>query len=336
MTRSSAYTVYGLGPIGLEILRGVFQNDPDSLIGVVDINPNLTGKDVGTLLNIEKWGIEVVPHIQKVNSCFNRPVALHATGSNAERVWPQIKELLDHGYSVVSTCEQLSFPWRRYPSLSTEIDSYAKEKGLSVIGTGINPGFIMDTLAICFSTVMTSIRKISIRRTVDVSKRRIPLQQKVGIGMSKERFEQLAAREHIGHVGLEESLRMIAYSIQWAIDDVSNFIEPTLAEEEMTIPLTNLSRGDVNGLHQRSQGKTADGKEIILDLTMSVGVKQEDEIIIEGDGTQRLLVPGGIFGDTATAAMVINTAKQINAVSKPGLLTMADIGIPRNINQPKE
>lgn len=75
-------------------------------------------------------------------------------------------------------CEQLSFPWDRYPELAKEIDDYAKAIRLSVIGTGINPGFIMDTLVICFSTVLTTVNKIIVNRRVDVSKRRIPLQKK--------------------------------------------------------------------------------------------------------------------------------------------------------------
>lgn len=151
--------------------------------------------------------------------------------------------------------------------------------------------------------------------------------------MPKEEFESLAEQNKIGHVGLEESIRLIAYGLNWNLTSVKNTIEPTIAGENITVPLTSLKPGDVNGLHQVSKGKTSNGREICLDLTMSVGINQEDEIIIEGNETQRLIIPNGIFGDTATAAMVINTAKQIDAIRKPGLLTMTDIGLPRNIYQ---
>ncbi|MFE0507113.1 NAD(P)H-dependent amine dehydrogenase family protein [Peribacillus butanolivorans] len=329
----SKFSVFGLGPIGIEILRSAYQTNPHSIIGVIDIDPEKIGNDIGLLINEKQTGLNVVSSIQEVKTNTDHPVALHATGSNLQQVWPQIKELLDHGFSVVSTCEQLSFPWDRYPELAKEIDDYAKAKRLSVIGTGINPGFIMDTLVICFSTVLTTINKIIVNRRVDVSKRRIPLQKKVGIGMPKEEFESLAEQNKIGHVGLEESVRLIAYGLNWNLASVKNTIEPTITRENITVPLTSLKPGDVNGLHQVSKGKTSNGREICLDLTMSVGINQEDEIIIEGNETQRLIIPNGIFGDTATAAMVINTAKQIDAIRKPGLLTMADIGLPRNIYQ---
>ena len=278
----SEFTVFGLGPIGIEILRSAYQTNPQSIFGVVDIDPDKIGKDIGSLINEKETNKCVVSHIKEVRTDADHPVALHATGSNAQQVWPQIKELLDHGFSVVSTCEELSFPWHRYPVLSQEIDDYAKEKGLSVIGTGINPGYIMDTMAISFSTVLTTVNKIRVNRKVDVSKRRLPLQKKVGIGMTKEEFEFLAEQNKIGHVGLEESVRLIAYGLNWKLSSVLNTIEPTIASENITVPLTTLKPGDVKGLHQISTGKTTDGKEIHLDLTMSAGIKQEDEIVIEG------------------------------------------------------
>ena len=94
-------------------------------------------------------GIKVVANLDELELSDENPkVAIHATGSNLEKVWPQIKNLLNHGFSVVSTCEELSYPWYRYAELSKEIDDYAKNKGLFVIGTGVNPGFIMDTMTL--------------------------------------------------------------------------------------------------------------------------------------------------------------------------------------------
>ncbi|MFJ7638325.1 hypothetical protein ACIQZM_12895 [Peribacillus sp. NPDC097206] len=329
----SKFSVFGLGPIGMEILRSAYLTNPQSIIGAVDIDPQKVGKDIGLIINENKMNVHVVSSIHEVKTSVEHPIALHATSSNANHVWPQIKELLDHGFSVVSTCEQLSFPWQRYPELAKEIDIYAKSKGLSVIGTGINPGFIMDTMAICFSTVVTTVNRVLVNRKVDVSKRRLPLQRKVGIGMTKGEFEALAEQDKIGHVGLEESVRLIAYGLDWELTSINNTIEPTIATEDITVPLTSLKKGAVSGLHQVSRALTSTGKEICLDLNMSVGINQEDEIIIEGNETQRLIIPNGVFGDTATASMVINTAKQIDAIRKPGLLTMADIGLPRNSQQ---
>lgn len=329
----SSFIVFGLGPIGIEIIRSAYQNNPLSIIGAVDIDPQKVGKNISTFIDGVTSNVQVVSSINELQTSGKNPIALHATGSNLQNVWNQIKELLDNGFSVVSTCEQLSYPWERYPELSKEIDVYAKERGLSVIGTGINPGFIMDTVALCFSSVLTTLEKVSVYRSVDVSKRRIPLQKKVGIGMSKAEFEALAILDQIGHVGLEESVRLIAHGLNWELVEVDNSIVPTIATKRINTPLTELQIGDVSGLHQISQGRTSSGKEIYLELTMAADVQQEDKIVIKGNETQTIVIPNGIFGDTATAAMVINTAKLVNTICKPGLLTMAEIGLPRNIQQ---
>ncbi|RXT04325.1 hypothetical protein [Ammoniphilus sp. CFH 90114] len=322
---------YGLGPIGLEILKRATQATDIQVLGAVDIDPNKIGQDIGTLVSDNKMDRHVVSSIVDIPACNDFKVAIHATGSNLERVWPQMRDLLDQGYSVVSTCEELSYPWHRYPELSAEIDAYAKEKGLTVLGTGVNPGFIMDTMVVALTGVTNSMSGIKVNRRVDVSKRRIPLQKKVGIGMAKEEFEQLANENRIGHVGLEESLRMVAYGLNWELEEVSNFIEPTISKANDKVDLCDILAGQVNGLHQESRGRTRDGKEIVLDLVMSVGVKQEDEIIIEGSEPKHLVIPGGIFGDTATAAIALNSAKLVSLTKKAGLLTMVDAGVPRNV-----
>ncbi|MDF2650469.1 MAG: hypothetical protein K0Q73_6274 [Paenibacillus sp.] len=323
---------FGLGPIGMEILKMGYHSPDVLVIGAVDVDPDKIGKNIGALAEAEGSDSYVVSNINSLPSNKGKKVAIHATGSNLVKVWPQIRELLDHGFSVVSTCEELSYPFHRYPELAKEINEYAKQKGQIVIGTGVNPGFIMDTMVLCLTAVTKSISKVTVSRKVDVSKRRIPLQKKVGIGMTKEEFEGLARDNKIGHVGLEESLRLIAYGLNWEVGEVNNQIEPTVSSENVELALTALKVGQVSGLHQVSTAKTKDGKEIILDLVMSVGVQQADEIIVEGDAIHRLLIPDGIFGDTATSAIAINCAKLVNQSNQVGLLTMADLGLPRNIH----
>lgn len=315
---------FGLGPIGLEILKQCQEATNINVIGAVDIDPEKVGKDIGLLIGKETKGINVVSSMKefkKPDNDSSRNVAIHATGSNLENIWPQIKQLLDHGFSVVSTCEELSYPMARYPELAKEIDEYTRKKHLTVLGTGVNPGFVMDTLVLCLSSVTKNISCIKVSRKVDVSKRRLPLQKKVGVGMEKDVFEQLAEKGKIGHVGLEESVRLIAYGLNLQITDVSNSIEPTISKVDQK----------VNGLHQTSITKTKEGKHLVLDLIMSVGVNQADEIVITGDESQRLVIPGGIFGDTATASIAINNSKLVHSMSERGLKTMADIGLPRNL-----
>ena len=325
---------FGLGPIGLEILKKTSEVHHLNVVAAVDIDPNKVGKDIGELIGTEQKGVKVIDRLDQLASLPDdvAKVAIHATGSNLENVWPQIKQLLDHGYSVVSTCEELSYPWHRYPQLAKEMNRYAEQKGLAVIGTGVNPGFIMDTMTLCFTSVVNEVNDIKVTRKVDVSKRRVPLQKKVGVTMTEEEFYSLAKENKIGHVGLEESARLIAYGLGVELISVSNSIHPTIADYDVELALGSLQKGQVSGQHQIVEAKTTDGRTITLELIMSVAVTQEDRIELIGNEPLELVVPNGIFGDTATAAMAINTAKIIGSSDFTGVLTMADIKLPRNLN----
>ncbi|MFS0724659.1 hypothetical protein [Paenibacillus sp. 1P07SE] len=326
--------IYGLGPIGIQILQQCLRSERLALIGAVDIDPGKIGQDIGELAGGKPIGLRAVSSVEEIAVPVSdgRKVAIQATGSNLEQVWPQIRQLLDAGFSVVSTCEQLSYPWHRYPRLSAEIDRYARQTRHIVVGTGVNPGFVMDSLALYLTSVTNGIHSIAVSRKVDVARRRVPLQKKVGIGMTAEQFQALAREERIGHVGLEESLRLIAYGLELTLEDVQNRIEPTLAEKDMTLAVGPLRAGEVSGMHQVSRGTTAEGVSVELDLTMAVGAAQEDRITVRSDEMPplSLVIPNGIFGDTATANIAVNTVKTVHSFAADGLLTMADLPIIRN------
>ncbi|WP_404332474.1 hypothetical protein [Mesobacillus maritimus] len=328
--------LYGLGPIGIQILKNCLETNSVNVIGAVDIDPNKVGVDIGVLAGKDPVGILVVSNLEEVNQAQleGEKVALHATGSNVAVVEPQFEALLNQGYSVVSTCEQLSYPWYRHPQASKRIDQLAREKKLTVVGTGINPGFVMDSLAVFATTVTHSIRGIYVSRKVDVSKRRIPLQQKVGIGMTPEEFLALAVEDKIGHVGLEESLRLIGYGLNLTLNEVRNSTVPTIASTDTEVALGPINKGAVNGMHQISSALTSEGFPIELDLIMSVDIQQEDRvrIALKGQDDLQIVIPGGIFGDTATANVMLNTAKTISSSQNMGLLTMVDIPLVRNAN----
>jgi 4-hydroxy-tetrahydrodipicolinate reductase len=328
--------LYGLGPIGIQILQNCLEAEHVNVIGAIDIDPNKVGKDVGSLAGKERVEIEVVSSLTEVDSIKveGKKIALHATGSDVERMEPQFEALLQAGYSVVSTCEQLSYPWHRHPKTAARIDQLARKKDLTVIGTGINPGFIMDSLTVFATTVTHEITGIYVSRKVDVSKRRLPLQEKVGTGMTPEAFLELAKQGRIGHVGLEESLRLIAYGLNLSLKDVQNSTLPTIATKDTVVALGPLQKGQVSGMHQVSTATTEEGIPIELDLVMSIEIEQEDRIriVMEEGNDLELVIPGGIFGDTATANVMLNTAKTINASMNTGLLTMADIPLVRNVN----
>ncbi|MPZ60829.1 MAG: hypothetical protein GEU93_05940 [Propionibacteriales bacterium] len=324
--------LYGLGPIGRQILDVAARSETLHILGAVDIDPALVGRDVATLsTHSRQAGPQVVATVDDLPTELytrNGATALHATGSRLSDVWPQLRQLLDAGLSVVSTCEELSYPWHQHPELSKEIDRYARERGRTVLGTGVNPGFVMDVLPMCLTAVFDDVQGIHVTREVDVSSRRVPLQRKVGVGLEPTRFAQMAATGKIGHVGLEESARLVAHGLSWEIDGITNAIEPTIATARHRVELGELLPGEVDGLAQRCVATTKDGRTIELDLVMRVEVEQKDEIVVTGAERHRVVIPGGLPGDTATAAITVNCAERIGGMDK-GLLTMAEAGLPR-------
>lgn len=327
-----AVVSFGLGPIGVEILKKCSLEEHIEVVGGVDVDPQKLELPLSELVSEAPTNRHIHDNISKLQhivSAYEHKVAVHATGSHLPSVWPQIKELLDHGFHVVSTCEELLYPWHRYPELSAEIDQYAQRKGKAVIGTGINPGFVMDTLPLVASTVTDGITRIQIKRHVDASKRRVPLQQKVGIGKTVKAFEELAKDNAIGHVGLEESLRMLAAGLGVTIQDIDASLQPVLLEQKLSLPWIDLEIGDVAGQLQKMSAVTEEGITLELELKMAAGLEAQDAIFVEGNDHVQLLIPNGIFGDTATASMIVNVGKSLAWQEQVGLVTMMDGGLPR-------
>ena len=247
-------------------------------------------------------------------------VVVHTTGSSLTEVYPQLLMMLACEKSVVSSCEELAFPWKRYPEISQQLDRKAKEAGVRVLGSGVNPGFVMDLLPLMAATVTRQIKSIKVERVVDVSTRRMQLQRKVGVGISVKAFQQAADAGGIGHVGLRESLYMVADTIGWRLDDVIETIEPVLAQNRQNTEYFSIDKGYVIGLKQTAAG-VASGRQVVkLDLEMSIGAKNtRDSIEIDGVPPVKLVIPGGIHGDIATASIMTNCVPAIARSRETGL-----------------
>jgi len=206
---------YGLGPIGCGTARAVLEHPGMELVGAVDIDPQKAGKDVGSVLGLPDTGVLVRSSLGQVMAEGQADVALHCTGSVLPAVKGQILEILGAGLHVISTCEELSWPLRRYPDLAEEIDQTAIKAGKIVTGTGVNPGFAMDLLPLVLSNASLGVRSVKVHRVLDAGKRRGPLQKKVGAGMEKEDFLALAREAKNGHAGFIESVAMLGAGLGW-------------------------------------------------------------------------------------------------------------------------
>ncbi len=319
---------YGLGPIGCHIARVAATRDGIQIVGGVDIDPSKTGQDLGKVCGINRLlGIPVERTLEAVLNRTGADLVVHSTGSHIAQVMDQLNGLIDAGLDVVSTCEELSYPWSNHPEEASAIDARASERGVAVLGTGVNPGFVMDTLALVLSGVCQQVSAVRICRVVDTSKRRVQLQRKTGAGTTLTEFQRRVAAGTLRHVGLPESLQMVAAGLGWHLDKVQDLIEPIIAERGVRGEYFAVEVGQVAGVRQTARGLVGGREVISLELRMELGASESYDIIhLEGTPVVDLRIAGGIHGDLATAAIVVNAIPRL-VEARPGLLTMMDMPV---------
>lgn len=316
---------YGLGPIGIEAARVVARRQGMVSVGAVDIDPAKVGRDLGELIDCGKQTGAIVRSSLAEALASPADVALHTTGSYLSQVRPQLEGLLEAGLHVVSTCEELSYPVADRRGIATELDLLAKEKGVVLLGTGINPGFAMDALPIFLTSVCQDVTSIKVKRVNDAGKRRLPLQRKVGAGLSEAEFQKLVDAGSVRHVGLRESVEMIADAMGWKLERVEETTAGVLAKESVTTKYLTVEPGQVAGVRQVGTGYVDGRPAIELELQMYVGAADEgDEIWIEGRPSLHTRCDTGFPGDITTAGILVNAAKRVPALSA-GLWTMKDL-----------
>src|SRR5271170_396758 len=285
------------------------------IVGAIDSDPAKAGRDLGEVVGAEDapWGIAISASASAV---LGRAVDLvmHSTSSYLPEVAEELMTCISAGCCIVSTCEELAYPFRKHPELSANLDSAAIDEGVALVGTGVNPGFVMDKLVLTLSAAAQRVDWASAVRVVDASKRRLPLQKKVGAGMTPDEFRAQVAAGRIKHHGLPESVAMVAAGLGFAIDDISETIEPVMAEEAVKTEFLEVAPGQVAGVHQVARGFAAGEEKIFLELKMYVGAKNPaDTVELRGVPGLTLTIPGGTHGDTATAAIAVNTIPAILA-----------------------
>jgi 4-hydroxy-tetrahydrodipicolinate reductase len=312
---------YGIGPIGAEIARLLLTKPWVKITGAVDIDPNKIGKDLGEVIGLDrKVGVIVTPEVQ------GKPdVICHSTGSRLRDVVGQLESLLDRGCHVVSTCEELSFPLDA--EIRERLQHVARAKNVGLLGTGVNPGFVMDKLPLTITSVCQDVKSVDIIRIQNASTRREPLQRKVGASMTVDEFRAAVDAGKIKHMGLKESLMMVGSGLGVEFESVSEEkIDPIVAEREVVTQYLRVAPGQVAGVHQTIYGK---GRiNVSLELRMYVGAEDvaADRVIVRGVPDVEMEIKGGVHGDRATAAMVVNSIPRI-VQAKAGVLTMDDVAI---------
>jgi len=316
--------VMGLGIIGQEIARAAYASPELKLIGAVDTSPLLAGKKLGEVLGNGQVSLKVASRLEEAVGRTKGAVLLHATGSRLPQVMEQLLEAVERGMSVVSTCEELSFPFLKYPELAARLEKAAQRAGVTVLGTGVNPGFVMDRLVAVAGQVCGPVRRAVATRVVDARTRREALQRKIGAGLTEDEFDALAEKEQIGHVGLLESAALCSVGLGLDCDDFEEELVPVIAEEDIQGGAFPVKAGRVAGISQTVVGLEDGQERVRLELTIAVGAEETgDRIQLDADPPE-LLIRGGVAGDRATANVVVNAAPRVTA-AEAGLLTVLEL-----------
>jgi 4-hydroxy-tetrahydrodipicolinate reductase len=318
--------VVGLGPIGLNAAKAVAEDKTLKLVGLVDIDPSKRGKTLGQLTgNGGKGGPKVVASIAEAAKAKPQ-VAIVTTASHFAKVAPTLRECIKRRMHVCSSCEEMSFPQYLNPVLAKKIDAEAKKAKVALLGTGVNPGFVMDYLPVVLSSQVAKVRGVKVFRRLDAATRRMPLQKKVGATMTTGEFAALKAKNAIGHMGIGESAAMIATGLgrKPKKGSVRIGLDPVIADRPMDSLLGRIEPGKVCGMRNTAKW-SGEGLSVELDLIMAIGTTDpHDRVEIDGPVPLKLRIEGGTPGDTATVAAMLNGARVL-PTAPPGLHTMLTI-----------
>jgi hypothetical protein len=329
MPRASAgpvpVVVMGLGVIGQEIARAAQLSPEVELVGAMDSNPQLVGRALSDILGVAGVRGKVVGSLEAAVGRRKGVVLLHATGSRLAQVMEQLLEAVRMGLHVVSTCEELAFPFLKYPELAERLDDAAQAAKVTVLGTGINPGLAMDRLVACAGQACGPVRHATVTRVVDARTRREALQRKVGAGLTEDEFFALVDKDQLGHVGLVESAALCALGLGMDCDDFEEEIVPVFAEEDITGGAFPVKQGRVAGIFQSAVGLEEGQERVRLELTIAMGADNPvDRIEIEAEPRIVMEIRGGVSGDRAVAHTLVNAAPRVTA-AEAGLLTVLEL-----------
>ena len=299
----------GMGAIGTEIL-GYLLKRSHEVVGVVDNDPEKAGRSVAELTGLP-LAVRVSPSIREVQ-LEGADVAIFSTKSRIPDIADDIAYAATAGLDVVTTSEEMAYPAYAGGEAAAALDKLAREKGVTILGVGVNPGFVMDWVPSLVVSATKSPTSIHVVRSVDVSKRRRQLQAKTGVGHTRAKFEKEMKEGVLGHVGLVESAHLIALSLGKPLDELKHGVFPVVGSEDY-----------VMGVRQFAEGKAGDCL-IRLDLEMTMTSADFDVVEVKGDPELKLRFEKGVFGDSATVALTAHAAERVGR-AKPGLITVLDL-----------
>jgi hypothetical protein len=339
MRENVKVVIWGFGAMGSGMARMLLTKKGVEIVGVCDRNENRVGKSMYDVLGIERGDrpeVIINPNIEEVLTEKCCDVCLCATDSFTKAAFPRLKFALERKVNVISTAEEMAYPQAQNPELAAELDRIAKENGVTILGTGINPGLMMDLLVVCLTGCMTEVKHIEAKRVNSLSPFGPAVMEEQGVGLTVEEFERRVKEGTLaGHVGFAESVRMIADAIGWKVEKFEQQMKPIVTSVDRKSPYGFAKAGNVAGVNMTGQG-WVDG-EVKIDMIHPQQIEPEmegtqtgDYITIKGTPEVNMQIKPEVDGGLGTIAMCVNMIPHvINA--RPGLKTMIDLPVPRAI-----
>lgn len=319
----------GLGPIGAGVVRQVAVRKGFVIVGAVDIDPAKVGRDLGEVCGLTRTlRVKVAGDLARTIKAVRPDVAVLCTGSSLKKVVAEFETVLKHKVPIVSTTEELAYPVKSNARVAKRIDALATWARVAVLGTGVNPGFVMDALPIALTGVCERVTAVEVDRVQDARIRRLPFQTKIGAGLTRDQFMDRVRDGSVRHVGLAESITMIGDALGWKLEKVTDEIRPQIAERPVSSEFLTVDAGLVAGIIQDGVGYRKGEPVIKLHMEAYLGAPESyDAVRITGSPPLSMKLSGGVHGDIATASIVVNSIPKVIQAA-PGLRTMKDMVLP--------
>jgi hypothetical protein len=317
----------GLGPLGIKTATEFLERRQGALLGAVD--PRFAGQPLAELVPGADPALKVAAQLDEFVDWSACDAAIVTTRSGLPECLETFRGVLATGTHVVSSCEELAYPTLQHPEASAELDALAKEQGRVLLGTGVNPGFLLDALPVMLSGVCRTVRRVTAGRVQDAASRRVPFQKKIGATLTPAEFEREAAAGTLRHVGLPESLHFVARYLGFELEGWNETLEPVIAERDLTCDLGPIPAGHVAGVRQVAVGNIGGDEVLRLEFQAAIGqANPRDWVLLDADPPVRAVIEGGVHGDHATTAILLNAVEAVREAA-PGLRTMAEVRPPR-------
>jgi 4-hydroxy-tetrahydrodipicolinate reductase len=331
--------IWGFGAMGSGMAKMILSKEGFDIVGVCDLYDKIIGQsifDVLDIKNTQDHDVIITNDIDALLDQTKADIVLLATDSFTKGAYPKIKKIVEKGINVISTAEEMAYPMANEPDLAKEMDALAKKHQVSILGTGVNPGMMMDLLAVCISGVMDTVEDMEISRINSLSPFGKTVMEEQGVGLSVDEFNRrLEAGQMAGHVGFKESVYMIAHGLGLEIVDFEQDMKPIITDIDRKSPYGFAAKGDVCGVEMSAKATLSNGKTIHMYHPQQiepemVGISTGDFIKIKGKPEINLSNVPEVEGGIGTIAICVNMIPHVlNA--NPGLKTMIDLPVPRAI-----